>query len=350
MARTWRVGVLGLGHWYSGYGLARALPEFPQAQLVAAAYHDQAKVEEFTDTFGVEAYTDYDDLLARDDIDIVHIAPPVVEIPECTIRAAAAGKHIILGKPMGMTVAQADEMIAAVRRAGVKCVPWQGMRRVNNALKRQIDEGLIGEIKVMHSTRQQGIAEDWSCSGTPGWFGDPAQVPGGAFIDEGIYSLDQFLFLAGSKVTTVEWAKMANLVHKDLQVEDWMMAAFTFENGIVATLESGWTLTVPRLTGPSPKQNALDRLEIVGTEGQIVNDRLYVPGQARLTREHPHWAFYRPMPQYAVAPVPSALAYLIECIEEDKEPEASMEGARNSLAVALAAYEAARSGKPVRLA
>jgi predicted dehydrogenase len=347
MARTWRVGILGLGHWYSGFGLARALPEYPKAELVAAAYPDGAKVNEFADIFGVQAYLDYDDLLAREDIDIVHIAPPVVDIPNCTIKAAEAGKHIILGKPMAMTVARADEMIAAVRRAGVKCVPWQGMRRVNNALKRQIDEGFIGEIQIMHVTRQQGIAEDWPSSGTPGWFADPAQTPGGSFIDEGIYPLDEFLFLADSKAVRVEWAKMDNLLHPGLRVEDWMMAVFTFENGIVATLESGWMISVPRLTGPSPKQNAIYRQEIVGTEGIILSDGLYTPGRAQLTRGHPHWAFFRPVGQYAVAQRPGALDYLIRCIEEDLEPEATMEGARDSLAMALAAYEAARTGGPV---
>jgi predicted dehydrogenase len=349
MTRRWRVGILGLGHWYSAYGLARVLPEYPKAELVAAAYHDKERVQEFASTFGLKAYTEYDELLAREDLDIVHIAPPVVELPSCTIRAARAGKHIILSKPMAMTVTEANEMIAAVREAGIKCVPWQGMRRVRNSLKRQIDEGLIGEIKVMHAERQQGIAEDWARSGTPGWFCDPKQVPGGAFIDEGIYPLDQFLFLAGSRVARVEWARMDNLIQPGLQVEDWMMAAFTFENGIFATLESAWTVTVPRMTGPSPKQNATSRIEIIGTEGQIITDGLYVPGQAMLTKDHPHWTFSRPVGQYAVAPNPSALDYLIECIEEDKDPEANMEGARDSLAVALAAYEAARTGRPVQL-
>ena len=348
MARVWRVGILGLGHWYSGFGLARALPEYPKAELVAAAYPDEAKVQEFAGTFGVEAYTDYDDLLAREDIDIVHIAPPVVEIPACTIAAAEAGKHIILGKPMAMTVADADKMIAAVRKAGVKCVPWQGLQRVGSTLKRQLDEGLIGEIKIMHAERQQAIAEDWARSGTAGWFGDPKQVPGGSFIDEGIYPLDQFLFFAGSNVATVEWAKMDNLVHPGLEVEDWMLAAFTFDNGIFATLESAWTISVPRLTGPSPKQNATSRIEIIGTEGQILTDGLYVPGQALLTKDHPHWTFSRPVGQYAVAQNPRALDYLLECVEEDKESEATMEGARDSLALALAAYKSARTGKPVR--
>src|SRR5438093_6355314 len=100
MAKKWRVGIVGLGHWYSGYGLARTLPEYPKAELVAVAWPNQAQREEFATTFGIDGYASYDELLERSDVDIVHIAPPVAEIPEATIRAARAGKHIILGKPM----------------------------------------------------------------------------------------------------------------------------------------------------------------------------------------------------------------------------------------------------------
>ena len=49
MTRKWRVGILGLGHWYSAYGLARALPEYPQAELVAVAWHDRQQLDEFAD-------------------------------------------------------------------------------------------------------------------------------------------------------------------------------------------------------------------------------------------------------------------------------------------------------------
>ena len=90
--RKWRVAVLGLGHWYSAYGLARALPEYPRAELVAVGWHNPAQLAEFACTFGVDGYTDYDAVLARDDVDIVHIAAPVSEIADLAIRAARAGQ------------------------------------------------------------------------------------------------------------------------------------------------------------------------------------------------------------------------------------------------------------------
>ena len=349
MARTWRVGILGLGHWYSGYELARGLSEYPQAELVAVAHPDQAKVREFANTFGIEAYTDYDSLLARQDIDIVHIAPPVADIPECTIKAAQAGKHMVLGKPMAMTVAQTNKMVKAVEKAGVTCVAFQGLVRLGSAdLKRRLDEGLVGDIVVMHATGRWSIAEDWFRSGRPGWFADPKQVPGGALIDEGIYSLEQMRWLAGSEVVQVE-AKTANLVHKDIGVEDWGMAIFTFANGIIATLEASWTINSPRKSGPSPKQNGVIRLEIIGTRGEVIEDELRVPSRMVLAAGAPFWVFEREIGEYSTPPSPGPLAYLIDCLESGRESEATIQEARKSFIVAMAAYESARTGRAVVL-
>ena len=102
-------------------------------------------------------------------------------------------------------------------------------------------------------------------------------MPGGAFIDEGIYWIDLFRWLAASEVVRVD-ARMANLVHKDIEVEDWGMATFTFASGLVATLEASWTINAPRKTGPSPKQNSVVRLEVVGTRGEIIDQWFRAPG------------------------------------------------------------------------
>ena len=144
MSRKWRVGVLGLGHWYSAYNLARALPGHPRAELVAAAWHDPAQVKAFTDAFGVRGYATYRELLDREDIDIVHLAAPVSELPELTIESARAGKHIVLGKPLAMRVEEADRMVEAVEAAGVTCVPFSGLTRLRlTDVKARIDKGAI---------------------------------------------------------------------------------------------------------------------------------------------------------------------------------------------------------------
>lgn len=349
MAKKWRVAILGLGHWYSAYNLARSLAEYPRAELVAVAWHQSAQLTAFSETFRVRGYESYAELLAREDVDIVHLAPPVAEMAACTLLAAQAGKHIILGKPMAMTMAEADQMVAAVEQAGVVCVPLQGYRRLLSAdLKARLDAGVIGQLLVLHHTCRWSIAEDWHCSGTPGWFVDPAQVPGGAFIDEGIYWIDMLRWLAASEVIQVE-AKMANLVHTDIAVEDWGLATLTFANGILATLEAAWTINAPHRTGPSPKQNHVMRLELIGSRGEIIEDGLRVPSRAVLAAGAADWVFEheRGVPFGPAVPVP--LDYLITCVEQQQAPLTTIQEARASLRVALAAYEAARMGKAVVL-
>lgn len=347
--RKWRVAVLGLGHWYSAYGLARALREYPHAELVAAAWDNEAQLDAFTSTFGVPGYRDAAALLAREQVDIVHLAAPVSQLESLTVRAAHAGKHIILGKPMAMNLASADRMVAAVESAGVSCVAFQAIMRLRAAdLKARIDSGTIGDLLLIHQASRWSIAEDWPGSGTPGWFADPACVPGGAFIDEGIYWIDLFRWLSASEVAQVE-AKIGNLVHKDIAVEDWGMATFTFDNGIVATLEASWTINAPRKTRPSPKQNSVVRLELVGTRGEIIDQWFRAPGRAVLAAGAADWVFERQSEEPFMPPSPFPLTHLIDCLENNRPPAATIQDARRSLAVALAAYESARRGMPVHV-
>ena len=348
-SRSYGVAILGLGHWYSAFGLARALPEYPHAHLVVVASPDDAHRTSFCDTFGVEGTTDYHEALARPDVDIVHIATPVCDIPALTIAAARAGKHMVMGKPMAMTMAEADAMVEAVEAAGVVCVPFQGLMRLRNrGLKARIDAGEIGDVAVLHQVGRWSIAEDWYNSGTPGWFVDPAKVPGGAFIDEGIYWIDALRWLAGSEVVQVE-ARMRNIVHTELAVEDWGHAVLTFANGIVATIEAAWTINAPRRTGPSPKHNSVVRLEVVGTRGEISEQWFRSPGTAVLAAGANDWVFERSGEAPFGPPSPGPMAHLIDCLRSGEAPMATIRDARESFRIALAAYASAREGRAVPL-
>ncbi|MEZ4702016.1 MAG: Gfo/Idh/MocA family oxidoreductase [Rhodothermales bacterium] len=349
MATIYNVGILGLGHWYSAYGMARGLVEYPKARLVAVASPDERKAREFAGTFGIQAYTRYEELLEKADVDIVLIAAPVSEIPECTIMAARAGKHIVLGKPMAMTLEQAGQMVRDVENAGVVCVPFQVITRMGAmGVKQRIDRGVIGEVLVMHQTSRWSIAEDWPRSGKPGWFVDPKHVPGGALIDEGIYAIELFSWLAGSDIVEVE-ARMANLVHKDIEVEDWGMATFTLANGVVATLEGSWTINAPRVTGPSPKQNAVVRLEVVGARGEIMTQFFRDPGVAVLAAGAENWVFERKAGEPFGPAQPVPIAHLIDCLEQGTQPISTIQEAYRSFAAAMAAYVSVREGRRVRV-
>jgi predicted dehydrogenase len=171
-------------------------------------------------------------------------------------------------------------------------------------------------------------------------------VPGGALIDEGIYWIELFEWMAGSPIVRAE-AKVANFVHKDIEVEDWGMATFTCANGVIATLEASWTINSPRKTAPSPKQNAVVRLELVGTRGEIIDQWFRSPGRAILGAGAADWVFQRQPEQVFSGTFPLALNHLVECLDKKRQPDVTVQEARSAFRAAMAAYQSAREGKPV---
>ena len=127
------------------------------------------------------------------------------------------------------------------------------------------------------------------------------------------------------------------------------MATFTFANGIHATLEAAWTINAPRPTGPSPKQNSVVRLEVVGTRGEFIDQWFRDPGRAVLAAGADNWVFERQAEPPFRAATPFPLDHLIDCLDNGQTPAATIRDARRSLVVALAAYESAREGRAVRL-
>ena len=143
---------------------------------------------------------------------------------------------------------------------------------------------------------------------------------------------------------------MANMVHTDIAVEDWGMATFTLDNGVIATLEASWTINAPRKTGPSPKQNAVVRLEVVGSRGEIIDQAFRSPGRAVLAAGAADWAFERqPEAPGFAPPAPFPLSHLIESLDQNRPPIASIREARDAFVAAMAAYESARLGKAVTI-
>jgi predicted dehydrogenase len=210
-------------------------------------------------------------------------------------------------------------------------------------LKARIDKGEIGDIILMHQTSRWSIAENWINSGTPGWFADPKFVPGGALIDEGIYWVDFFRWITGTEIVEVE-ARIANLLNKDIGVEDWGLATFTMGSGAIATLEGGWTINAPRKTAPSPKQNSVVRIEIVGTRGEMMDQFFRVPGRAVLAAGAADWVFERQLDLGQ-----SPLDHLIECLDQGRPTIATIRDAQASFIAAMAAYDAAREGRAIEI-
>ena len=126
--RKWRVAILGLGHWYSAYNLARALPEYPRRGTDRGRRGTTRRSWTNSPARSTSTATPTTTRSSSTSASTSSTSRRRCrELEDLTIKAARAGKHMILGKPMAMTVEQADRMVEAVETAGVTCFPFQGI-------------------------------------------------------------------------------------------------------------------------------------------------------------------------------------------------------------------------------
>jgi predicted dehydrogenase len=185
--RLTRLGVVGCG----GFGLF-ALQHFtqvPGVTLVGMAGTHRPAALAAAARFGVEGVEGVEDLLRREDVDAVYIAtPPFLHFPQA-LAALEAGKHVIVEKPLALTVAQADELVAVARRRDLLLVA-NLMQRYNpmfDAVRRLVETQVLGE--VLHGTFENYASDENLPAGH--WFWD-REKSGGIFVEHGVHFFDLF--------------------------------------------------------------------------------------------------------------------------------------------------------------
>ncbi len=242
-------GVIGKAH-------IAAIEALASCRLVGVSARRQELLRRQASELGVKPYAALEDALADDDVDAVVIATPHPSHLDITLQAAAAGKHILAEKPLGVTPSEADDMIAACRQAGVKLgVLFNNRFRPEAAKIRElIDEGAVGEIyraamsSAMLRTQDYYDRLDWR----GGWQSEG----GGALLNQGIHAIDMFQWLAG--MPNAVFGMLAALKHR-VEVEDYATALLRYDSGMQATLHCN--------TAQAPNQQ---RLELYGERGAII--------------------------------------------------------------------------------
>ncbi|MGP9602330.1 Gfo/Idh/MocA family protein [Brachybacterium sp. AOP42-E1-35] len=237
--------VVGLDHWYSALPLAAGLVQHPESRLVAVAHRDPSRAGAIeADLSAVDVTDDWRAVVDRDDVDVIASFVPVAENAEVCIRAAQAGKHLISIKPLASTVEEARTIRKAVQAAGVQFIPAETRSREteqNRWLKQAFDTAQFGALLSADLRLSGVLPQAWPGEvDDPGWWTDPALSPGGGWIDHAIYQIDRLRWLTGSEPITVQ-GSLANLLHRDLQVEDYGHALFTFANGAHVSVEDTWS-------------------------------------------------------------------------------------------------------------
>jgi predicted dehydrogenase len=225
------------------------LPYRPVLKAVAARKED--RVKKFAENWGYESFsTDWRDLIARKDIDLIDIASPNDTHREIAIAAAKAGKMVMCEKPLGRTAKEAEEMVAAVEAAAVPNTVWYNYRRVPavTLIKQLVDEGKFGRIFHYRAKFLQDwtISQDLPQGGEGLWRLDVAVAGSGVTGDLLAHNIDTALWLNGpiAEVTAMTETFITERKHtltgkvEPVGIDDASAFLCRFENGSLAMFEA----------------------------------------------------------------------------------------------------------------
>lgn len=231
-----QTGIIGLGR--SGWNLHALGLESHSNYAVAAVFDvSQARSAEAVERFGCRAYADADALIADAKVELVIIAAPSHLHGPLTLQTLAAGKHVLVEKPMATSVAEADEMVSAARQAGRVLAVYQVRRTCADFLKIQeiVGSGVLGPLHLVKMcVYGYGRRRDWQ---TLREFG------GGTLNNTGAHFIDQALALAGGSWTHV-FADMRHLVCAG-DAEDHLKVVFRGTDKTVVDVEISSVAAVP---------------------------------------------------------------------------------------------------------
>lgn len=344
MNRPLHFGIVGLGSISNIH--ARAIQETKGAKLAGVLSSNASRAGEFASRYGCKTYDQVELFLASPDIDIVVIGTPSSTHADIGIQAAQAGKHVVVEKPIDISLEKADALIQACRSHNVTC-SVVSQHRFDDAivkLKEAVQQGKLGKLYFGACyTKWYRSPEYYSSSN---WKGTYQFDGGGVLINQSIHYIDLLRYIMGD-VQEV-YGNCATL-HHQIEVEDLATANLKFQNGALGIIQ-GSTLTYPGLYAS---------LEIYGEKGSVVikDDNVEywnVDGES-LT---PADAF--PGGEVKTgASVPENIPYtshkkqfenLLQSIRENDQPMVTGEEGRATLELVLAVYESSRTGKPVILA
>lgn len=256
MAQTVRWGVLGTSR-HAASTVIPALKAAPSGQVVAIASRDAYRARTYAEEQGIpRSYGSYEALLGDPEIDAVYIPLPNSLHREWTIRAAEAGKHVLCEKPLALNAAEAQEMLEACRRAGVKLAEafqWRHHPQAQRA-RELLRQGVIGDLRLIDAGFTFPLSRPNDIRLRP-------EVGGGALYDVGCYPIAVARYMTGAEPLTVT----AQATWTPEGVDETLAATLTFPGGVLAHINCSLRLPLRRY------------YELVGTGGMLRVNRAYNP-------------------------------------------------------------------------
>ena len=341
-----KTGVGLIGSQFISTIHAKALQSVSDAVILAVMSPTEGHAKDFAARHNIpHHFTALESLLAMDAIDMVVIGAPNHLHCDFAVKAAQAGKHVVVEKPLCLNLAEADRMIDACERANVKLMYAEELCFTPKyvRLKELLDEGALGKpVLLKQSEKHDGPHADH--------FWDVERSGGGVTMDMGCHAIQFFRWLNGRAPIVTVYAQMSTSVHSArTRGDDNAILILEFANGVTAIAEESWT----KLGGMD------DRAEVHGSEGVAYADVLqgnsiqtyskrgvgYAVEKAGNTSG---WSFtmYEEIWNYGF---PQEFAHFVDCVRHDKPPLVTGEDGRAVLEVLMAAYASAGTGRKVRL-
>lgn len=329
---------------------ARALADVRGAKLIGAWNMPVNRAQEFAQEHGVKAYETLEEMLADDKIDAVTIATPSGAHMEPGVAAAKAGKHVIVEKPLDITLKRCDKLIEACEENNVKLSTFFPSRfhESSLALKKAIDSGRFGRVTLGDAYIKWYRSQAYYDSGE--WRGTWKLDGGGALMNQAIHTVDLLAWLMGPVVEIQ--AQTATLAHERIEVEDTAVATLRFENGALGIIEA--------TTAAYP--GYLKRVEIHGSEGSAVIEEEDIKSWDFAKSIASDKAIIKGMSERKSggggASDPAAIGHeghakqfrdFISAIQNDRTPAIDGREGRRAVEIILAIYKAAETGKSISL-
>ena len=343
-----RVAAIGCG----AIGQRRHIPEAfanPHVELVALVDPNLDRAKEVAAKFGnPPTFDDVAAMLAEVKPDVVVVGTPNALHAPQSIAALEAGCHVLVEKPMAGSLAEADAMIAAAKKSGRKLMVGQNQRLMSAHVKAKqiLDAGTLGRPLSFQSTFKHGGPEGWSVDGVHSWFFRKAPAVMGVCGDLGVHKVDLMQHLLGQRITEV--GGFINTQGKTfvdgstpIEVDDTAFLSVRTDRGVIGTITVSWTHN--------------GRCEDNGTtiyceRGvlEIATDPAFnvVVRHKDGTSEHYKTGAVATNAKQVSSGVIDAF---VDAIRADREPPIPGAEGRQALAVILAAFDAARERRVVRI-
>jgi len=333
-----KAAVIGAGNWGEVHALAYA--RHPGVELAAICDLDRARAEALAEKYGAaEALADYREVMARDEITAVSVATPDITHTDIAVAAAAAGKHVLVEKPLATTMEDCRRTIEAAEKSGIKLMV-DFHNRWNPAFvkaREAIASGELGQLSLIHVRLNDTIYVptkmlSWADRSSVLWF-------------LGSHCFDLVLWLTGDQVKRVTaYERSRILKDRGLDTPDFYVTVLELKSGAVAVVENCWVIaeTAPMIFD--------FKCEIVGSRGTMFID----PSHNRTVQKYTEseGGYEDVLGGTVVHGKPVGFIYLsvqhfVECLENDQQPMVGGEDGMRVTRLVLAAIESASTTRPL---